>query len=137
MTQDIRWKQRLENFEKAHNRLKEALAAIDSDPKNQLYAIAVIGSYQFTFELAWKTLKDYLNYSGVDVSLPRDVIKQAFHHQIIKEGDLWIQMLETRNIIAHVYQEKLALQAVLDIRNRFLPGIQQVHEWLNDKLDQE
>lgn len=137
MTQDIRWKQRLENFEKAHNRLKEALAAIDSDPKNQLYAIAVIGSYQFTFELAWKTLKDYLNYSGVDVSLPRDVIKQAFHHQIIKEGDLWIQMLETRNIIAHVYQEKLALQAVADIRSRFLPGIQQVHEWLNDKLDQE
>lgn len=137
MSEDIRWKQRFENFDKANHRLQEALAAYSKEPQNQLYAIAVVGAFQFTFELAWKTIKDYLNYAGIDVSLPRDAIKQAFHHQIIKNGELWIHMLETHNLMAHVYQEKLALQCVADIQNRFLQGIQQVYNWLKVRLDQE
>jgi nucleotidyltransferase substrate binding protein (TIGR01987 family) len=84
MDQDIRWQQRLQNFGKALFRLDEALEGIFQEPSNHLYQIALIGAFQFTFELSWKTMKDYLVYHGLEVSLPRDVIKQAFHHQLIK-----------------------------------------------------
>jgi nucleotidyltransferase substrate binding protein (TIGR01987 family) len=105
---DIRWKQRFENFNSALQFLGKSLEATQKEPKNELYRIALIGSFQFCFELGWKTLKDYLSYSGISVSLPREVIKQAFHHQLIANGELWMDMLEDRNLMAHVYDEKKA-----------------------------
>ena len=83
MDLDIRWQQRFENLKKARQRLHEALDGTAREPHNHLYQIALICAFQFTFELSWKTLKDYLVYNGVEVSLPRDVIKQAFHHGLI------------------------------------------------------
>src|SRR5690348_14559170 len=100
MITDIRWKQRFENFSKAFQRLQTILMALKAEPQNEIYQIALIGAFQFTFELAWKTLKDYLKYQGISVSLPREVIKQAFHYQLIQEGQIWIDMLEDRNLMA-------------------------------------
>ena len=133
MGQDIRWKQRFENLQKAIERLKEALKAEQKEPSNHLYQIAVIGSFQFTYELCWKTLKDFLNYNGVDVSLPRDVIKQAFHHQIISDGMLWIEMLEERNIMAHVYQDSAAKKALDNIKNKYVNAIFELFSFLDSK----
>lgn len=133
MTQDIRWKQRFENLEKAFERFKEALDAEKIEPKNHLYQIAVIGAYQFTFELSWKTLKDYLKYNGVDVSLPREVIKQSFHHHLIADGMLWIEMLEERNIMAYVYQEVAAQKALENIKNKYLSAILELYNFLDSK----
>lgn len=133
MDKDIRWKQRFENLSKAFNRLKEALDATRREPHNLLYQIALIGAFQFTFELSWKTMKDYLMHNGVQVSLPRDVIKQAFHHQVIKDGQVWIDMLEDRNLMAHVYQEAAALAAAKSIRERYEPAIEQIHQDLLKK----
>lgn len=134
MDPDIRWKQRFENLTKAQYRLHEALSGTAKEPKNHLYQIALIGAFQFTFELSWKTIKDYLSYNGVEVSLPRDVIKQAFHHQLIKDGQVWIDMLEDRNLMAHVYQEQAALTAGKSIRERYAPAIEQVYNDLLKKL---
>lgn len=133
MTHDIRWKQRFENFDKALQRLNEALIGTAKEPKNHLYQIALIGAFQFTFELSWKTMKDYLVFNGVEVSLPREVIKQAFHHQLIKDGQVWIDMLEARNLMAHVYQEQAALAAGKSIRERYAPAIEQIHKDLLKK----
>ena len=133
MKEDIRWQQRFENLDKALSRLHEALGGINQDPKNHLYQIALIGAFQFTFELSWKTMKDYLVYSGVQVSLPRDVIKQAFHHQLIQDGQVWIDMLEDRNIMAHVYQEEAALAAGKNICERYIFAIEKVHHDLKKK----
>jgi len=127
MNQDIRWQQRFENLSKALERLHEALQGTAQEPNNHLYQIALIGAFQFTFELSWKTIKDYLIYSGVEVSLPRDVIKQAFHHRLIQDGQVWIDMLEDRNLMAHVYQEQAALAAGKSIRERYAPAIEQIH----------
>lgn len=135
MSEDVRWKQRFENFDKAFLRLDEALKVTAAYPQDRLYAIALVGAFQFTFELAWKTLKDYLQYAGVDTSLPRDVIKQAFHYQIISDGQLWIDMLADRNIMAHVYQENKALVVINNIRDKYAQGIKQVHDWLETKLE--
>lgn len=131
MEQDIRWQQRFENLGRAVGRLREALDGTSKEPKNHLYQIALIGAFQFTFELSWKTMKDYLVYNGVEVSLPREVIKQAFHHQLIKDGQTWIDMLEDRNLMAHVYQEQAALAAGKSIRERYAPAIELVyHDFL-------
>lgn len=125
MDKDIRWHQRLENLGKALHRFREALHGTAEEPKNHLYQIALIGTFQFTFELSWKTMKDYLMYNGVEVSLPRDVIKQAFHHQLVHDGQVWIDMLEDRNLMAHVYQEQAALAAGKSIREHYAPAIEQ------------
>ncbi len=118
MNEDIRWHQRFENLEKTLHCFREALKGTAHEPNNYLYQIALIGTFQFTFELCCKTMKDYLVYNGVQVSLPRDVIKQAFHHQFIKDGQVWIDMLEDRNLMAHAYLEQAALAAGKSIRER-------------------
>lgn len=133
MDEDIRWQQRFENLSKALHRLREALNGTAQEPNNHLYQIALIGAFQFTFELSWKTLKDYLVYNGVQVSLPRDVIKQAFHHQVVRDGQVWIDMLEDRNLMAHVYQEEAALTAGKSIRERYAPAIEQIYKDLLKK----
>lgn len=135
MTKDIRWKQRFDNLERAYKRLNEALNAVDKDPKDTLYPIALVGAFQFTFELSWKTLKDYLKYSGVDASLPRDVIKQAFHHQLIRDGQVWINMLDDRNMMAHVYQEAQAIAVTKNIRENYFKAIREVHDFFKAKLE--
>lgn len=134
MTEDIRWKQRIENFGMALSRFKEALVGIELEPLNHLYQIALIGAFQFTFELSWKTIKDFLSYNGIEVSLPREVIKQAFHHQIIQNGQIWIDMLEDRNLMAHVYQEKAAIEASKNIREAYASEIEQLYNYLFKKL---
>ena len=133
MTQEIRWHQRFENLTKALERLREATEGITQDPTNHLYQIALIGAFQFTFELSWKTMKDYLAYNGIEVSLPREVIKQAYHHALITDGQLWIEMLEQRNVMAHVYQEQAAVSAVENIRNRYASALLQIFEYLGKK----
>jgi nucleotidyltransferase substrate binding protein (TIGR01987 family) len=105
MEQDIRWKQRFENFDRATKKLL-VFSAEEEKHGGDIHQVALIGAFKFTFELGWKTLKDYLGFSGVDVSMPRDVIKQAFHHNLIEDGQVWIDMLMDRNILSHVYDEK-------------------------------
>lgn len=135
MTQDTRWKQRLENFDKALKKLYE-FAGQAEECKADIYQVALIGAFKFTFELGWKTLKDYLNYSGVDVSTPRDVIKQAFHHGLIENGETWMSMLGDRNIMSHVYDEKRAAEAVRDIQNNYIEAIEQVCNLMKTKEDE-
>ena len=91
---DIRWKQRFDNLQRAYRRLCSTLAVAAQDPDSDLIRMAVIKSYEFTFELSWKTLKDYLSYNGIDARLPREVIKQAFATGLLADGHLWIDMLE-------------------------------------------
>jgi nucleotidyltransferase substrate binding protein (TIGR01987 family) len=131
--EDIRWQQRFDNLDKAFRHLHEAANATKQHPKDYLYQIALVGAFQFTFELSWKTVKDYLKYSGIDVSLPRDVIKQAFHHGIIQDGQTWIAMLEDRNLMAHVYQEEIALAVINNIQAKYIIAIDQVFHFLKGK----
>jgi len=95
--------------------------------------VALIGVFNFTFELGWKTLEDYLKFNGIDASLPRDIIKQAFHHNLIENGQMWIEMLEDRNILTHVYDEEKARSAISSIKNNYIPAITQVHTLSKDK----
>ena len=120
---DLRWRQRLESLQRALGQLKAALAAHLADPANEVIGMAVITAYEFSFELTWKTLKDLLAYEGIDALLPREVLRQAFAYGLVSDGQLWIEMLEQRNLMAHTYDVNRAEQALAMIRDRFAPAL--------------
>lgn len=129
---DVRWKQRFKNFQKAYFFLK---AAVQKKTYDELQAAGLVQSFEFTFELAWKTLKDYQTMMGLTVNFPRDVIKEAFKGELIADGKVWIRMLEQRNELTHRYNEAQAQRAIKLIREEYFPGIEQVYEKLASLLE--
>src|SRR5438105_15201648 len=100
---EIRWRQRFKNLENAFLFLQNGL---ESKLLNPLEEAGIIQAFEFTFELAWKTLKDYLESQGSLVTLPRETIKEAFSITLIKDGELWLEMLEKRNMLSHTYDRE-------------------------------
>ena len=130
----IRWQQRFQNLEKAFNQLERGLAIEDpSDIEQQ----GIIKSFEFSFELSWKTLKDYLEAKGVTCQFPRDVIKKAFQHQIVVEGEIWLDMLGKRNLLTHTYDETLAIEAYRLIKHDFSPELKKLVKWFQECVDNE
>ena len=105
-----------------HGATQGGCEAHRNDPTNEPSGIALIKADEFSFELSWKTLKDLLTCSGVDVGLPREVLKQAFAFELITVGQIWIDMLEQRNRMAHTYDQRRAEQAMALICDTFWPA---------------
>jgi nucleotidyltransferase substrate binding protein (TIGR01987 family) len=133
MAEDVRWLQRYENLGNAYRQMQEAVEVYRQDEGNKLIRMALIKSFEISFELAWKTVKDYLRYNGIDAKLPREVIKQAFANDVIEDGQLWIDMLDARNLMAHVYDESAALDAARRIAGPYGQGVEQVYRYLSAK----
>lgn len=134
---DIRWQQRFANLRQAMGQLERAIDAHQRDPADELIGIALIKAYEFSFELSWKTLKDVLAYGGVDAKLPREVLKQAFAYDLISDGQLWIDMLEQRTLMAHTYDQARARQAITLIAGSYWPALGQLRERLEERLQRE
>ena len=120
---ELRWRQRLENLQRALSQLKAALAALSAEPTNEVIGMAVIKGYELSFELGWKTLKDLLSHEGIDALVPREVLRQAFAYGLLPDGQLWIDMLEQRNLMAHTYDVERARLALALIQERFAPAL--------------
>lgn len=131
MSTDIRWKQRYQNFEKAFKLLEEA---VTKTMLSDLEKAGVIQIYEFTFELAWKTVKDFLQEKEVLVKFPKDTIKEAFKYEIVDDGDLWMDMLEKRNLMAHTYNETNAELAYRLIVENYYYGLKQLYLRLRTEL---
>lgn len=123
MNKKIRWEQRFQNLKKAHFQLHKG---VKMAAPNELEEQGIIKSFEFTFELAWKTLKDFMEAKGSSVSFPRDVIKEAFQQNLISDGEIWLKMLENRNLLSHTYDEKKANEALLLIRSAYEPAIEKL-----------
>lgn len=134
MNEDIRWKQRFDNLQSTYLNLQEAVVANAQTPDNKLIQMALIKAFEMTFELSWKTMKDYLKYNGIDVKLPREIIKQAFATDIISDGQCWIDMLEDRNQMAHIYDESRAREAITHICQRYMAALAELHAYLSERL---
>lgn len=112
---DKKWINKLENFEKANAQLQKALLQTEF---NDLEREGLIQRFEFTFELAWKTLQDYHEDNGhEDVRGPRKVIKQAFADNLISDGQSWINMMDSRNDSVHTYSEPSIIKIFDDVRN--------------------
>lgn len=133
---EIRWQQRFSNLELAHKNLIEMLSLLKNEPNNKAYKLAVIQSYEMDIELAWKTLKDYLDYIGYKLQSPREVIKQAFAIEIIEDGEIWLQMLEDRNLTSHIYDEIKAQEVVDSISENYFKKLDFIYNFLKGKLDE-
>lgn len=133
---DIRWQQRFNNLENAHKNLIEMLDLLNKEPSNKAYKLAVIQSYEMDMELAWKTLKDYLNYLGYKLQAPREVIKQAFAIEIIEEGEVWIQMLEDRNLTSHIYDEAKAQEVIDSIVQNYFDKLDYIYNFFKGKINE-
>jgi nucleotidyltransferase substrate binding protein (TIGR01987 family) len=102
-----RFSERRQELNSAVRRLQEAV----EQPESDLVRDAVIQRFEFTFELAWKSLNLYLERQGLDCGGPRDTLKKAFAEGLIDsqaESDVWLQMLEDRNLTTHAYDQALA-----------------------------
>jgi nucleotidyltransferase substrate binding protein (TIGR01987 family) len=130
-TKDVRWRQRFQNFEKAYKQLE--ISVLQVNDLSDLEKEGMVQRFEYTFELAWKTLKDYLEAQQVNAKFPREVIKQAFHYEIIEDGEIWMDMLEKRNLMAHTYQENIFRVAVENISTKYFNAISKVYYFLQTK----
>lgn len=128
---DIRWKQRFSNYRLALVNLKDG---IEISKPSDLEKSGIIQIFEYSFELAWKTLKDYLKEADVEVNFPREVLKTAFSYDMIEDGDTWIDMLEKRNLMSHTYDRKNAELAYLLIKNTYFDKLKNLEEFLSEKL---
>ncbi len=127
---DIRWKQRFHSFDKVLALLREAMRN-GASALNQLEKEGAIQRFEYSLELAWKTVKDFLEDAGVviDPVTPREVIKQAFAAKVIADGQVWIDMLNHRNLLSHTYNCAVFGEAVEALAQRYLPAIEQLHAY--------
>jgi nucleotidyltransferase substrate binding protein (TIGR01987 family) len=135
MNQDIRWKQRFENFDRAFSLLHDALLSRGLEEFSDLELEGLIQRFIFSFELAWKTMKDFLEASGVQIVpvTPKTVIKEAFAARIIDDGQGWIDMMLERNLLSHTYDEQRFRKALLNIRNCWLPLLHSLRLWMRER----
>jgi nucleotidyltransferase substrate binding protein (TIGR01987 family) len=118
--QDVRWIQRFTNFRKAFQQLDDAVALGRSRELSKLEKQGVIQAFEYTYELAWNLLKDYLRWQGnAQLAGPRDTIREAFSAGLIAKGEIWMQMLLDRNRTSHTYNEETAEQILAAIDGQY------------------
>ncbi len=104
---DIRWKQRFENYQKAFRQLKSAIEENGVNPVD-IIKEGIIQRFEFTHELAWKVMKDYLEYEGIqNVTGSRSATREAFNKGLIQNGQIWMDMIESRNKTVHTYNQEV------------------------------
>lgn len=107
--EDIRWMQRFDSFVRALSQLEEACALAASRPLTRLEEQGLIQAFEFTHELAWKTLKDFLESRGArDLYGSKDTTREAFRSGLVNDGDTWMDMIASRNLTSHTYDEGTA-----------------------------
>ena len=120
MSRDDRWRQRLQNLNRAYDCLARAC---ETAPEDERQLAGILHFFQMTFELCWKTLKDKLADEGIDVSSPKETIKRAFAVGLIPDAEPWLDALLNRNIFTHAYDEEMARQALNRVLERYLPMV--------------
>ncbi|PCI97913.1 MAG: nucleotidyltransferase [Flavobacteriales bacterium] len=112
--QDIRWKQRFSNYQKALNQLTKF---IEKGELNELEEQGLIQSFEYTHEIAWKTLKDFLKDKGEEnLYGSKDTTRLAFKEGLLKNGEVWMDMIKSRNLTSHTYNEEVSTLIVNQIK---------------------
>jgi nucleotidyltransferase substrate binding protein (TIGR01987 family) len=117
--QDIRWIQRFNNYSKALGQLRKF---IERGELNELEKQGLIQAFEYTYELAWNTIKDYFEDQGeTNINGSRDAFRLAFRRGLIQDGETWMDMIKSRALTAHTYNEKVAEEIAGDITTRYYP----------------
>ncbi len=136
-SQDVRWIRRSSQFNKVFSQLKEAVELAERRRLSRLEAQGLIQGFEYTHELAWKTLKDFLEARGViNLYGSRDSTRAAFGANLIENGETWMEMIQSRNLTTHTYNEATAAQIVAAILDRYFVEFRDLHARL-ELLKQE
>ena len=122
MREKPRWEYRFDNYKRAFILLREAM---EKETLSQLEQEGVIQRFEYTMELAWKTMRDYLESQNVvfDQITPRAVIRQAFEAGLVKDGETWQNALDARNKMSHTYNFETFEKVIADIRQHYLAAL--------------
>ena len=126
---DIRWIQRFDNFKRAFARLSAATALAEQRGLSDLERQGLIQAFEFTHELAWNTLKDFLNSRGASEKLygSKDATRAAFAAGLIEDGETWMKMIGHRNESSHTYNDEVAGKIMEAIMTFYVPAFETFH----------
>jgi nucleotidyltransferase substrate binding protein (TIGR01987 family) len=128
---DLRWKRRFNNYKKALSQLKSAVELKQHRTLSDLENQGLIQSFEFTYELGWNSLKDYLVWQGIEgIVGSRDTIREAYNKGLISDGDIWMKMLVDRNRTSHTYNEKVANEILLNIEKMYVAKLIELEDRL-------
>lgn len=134
---DIRWIQRFNNFNKALSQLKEAVQLAKQRPLSKLEEQGLIQAFEYTHELAWNTLKDFLESRGArNMYGSKDTTREAFKRGLIENGEAWMDMIRNRNLTSHTYDETITSKIISAILNTCFAEFEALQIRLN-KLQEE
>ena len=121
-----RFSERKEDYKKALAKLEEAL----QEEPSEIVIDGILHRFEFTFELAWKTIKDYLEYMGISekVGSPRENIQLAYKQGIISNGELWIEIMLARNSLSHLYDEETSRNIYEKIKTSYIKAFEELEE---------
>lgn len=130
---DVRWMQRFSNYCKALNQLSDAVALAEKRELTELERKGLIQAFEYTHELAWNTLKDFYEYQGESgLQGSRDTVKLAFNRGLIENGEVWMDMINSRNQSSHTYNEETAKGIVNAIIEKYEVEFRNLRNKLNE-----
>lgn len=115
---------------KAYNELRSAISSPITENRD---LAGIIKSFEFTYELAWNALKEYLAHQGVTSTTPRDVFSKAFMNDLISNEQAWLDLMQDRNLTSHTYDFNFAREMIQRIQAQYLPEFEKVSELLRQK----
>ena len=129
---DVRWKQRYNNFTSAYELLGKA---IEMEKLSELETEGLIQRFEYTFELGWKTMKDYLEDKGyAEIVGSKDSIRLAYANGVISDGEVWMQMIIDRNLTSHLYDSAVVKQIAGNVVHKYYSAFTELYEFLKNKL---
>ena len=134
--QDIRWIQRFNNFSKA---LVQLTKFIEKGNLSDLEKQGLIQAFEYTYELAWNTIKDYFETQGeVNIFGSRDAFRLAFKRGLIENGEAWMDMIASRIATSHTYNEDVAEKIAGNVENVYYDEFVKLHKkFLTFKKEEE
>jgi len=136
--EDIRWKQRFANYNKALKKLSEAVQLSLSIQLSDLEKQGLIQNFEYTHELAWNVMKDYITFQGnAEIKGSRDSTREAFQINLIKDGDAWMDMIKSRNQTSHTYNEAIADEIFAKIVTDYYPVFIEFQKMMQKLLKKE
>ena len=135
MEKDIRWQQCYSNYKKALHQLSEAVALSVSRELSDLEKQGMIQAFEYTHELAWTTLKDFLEFKGQkDIYGSKDASRKAFQLGIVEDGEGWMDMIQSRNKTSHTYNRETADEIVAAVTTSYYKLFINLKEKLDGQL---
>lgn len=135
MNNEQRWKQRFQNFENAYNTFCRMFERYEKAQGDEAIQMALVQAFEFTYELAWNTMKDFLENEGYDeVKNSKQTIRTAFKAELITDAEKWMEVIQKRNLASHTYNTVVLEETVGYICDDFYPLVRKLYEDLKKHL---